>query len=176
MEITEVRVFPAESRDGKLKAFATMTFDNWFVVRNLKIIQGNNGLFVAMPSRKAVDACPRCKQKNTRGSQYCNGCGSRLMRQKEGEKSEGDRTGDHMDIAHPITQECREYIQEKVIDAYGRETGRNRAAVRSEEIVTSSAAGTPARTGSDQPSPESGLSGEAIVSAPEVEEGRDIEL
>ncbi len=54
MKITEVRIFPTESKDGKLKAFATMTFDDWFVVRNVKIIQGNNGFFVAMPSRKAI--------------------------------------------------------------------------------------------------------------------------
>ena len=60
MKITEVRIFPTESKDGKLKAFATMTFDDWFVVRNVKVIQGNNGPFVAMPSRKAMDPCPKC--------------------------------------------------------------------------------------------------------------------
>ncbi|MBD3296860.1 MAG: hypothetical protein GF392_05775 [Candidatus Omnitrophica bacterium] len=176
MEITEVRVFPAESRDGKLKAFATMTFDNWFVVRNLKIIQGSNGLFVAMPSRKVADACPRCRHKNTRGSQYCNGCGTRLSRQSDAEQNEGDRSSDHMDIAHPITQECRVYIQDRIIDAYERENGDKKASTRPEETLTALRAGTPADIPTGQPMPADGLSGEGAVSAPEVEEGRDIEL
>jgi len=53
MEITEVRVFPIN--ENRLKAFATITFDNAFIVRDLKIINGNNGLFVAMPSKKKKD-------------------------------------------------------------------------------------------------------------------------
>lgn len=53
MEITEVKVFPVN--EDKLKAFATITFDNCFVVRDLKIIHGNSGLFVAMPSKKRKD-------------------------------------------------------------------------------------------------------------------------
>jgi len=55
MEITEVRVFPVKKADDKLKAFATITFDNCFVVRDLKVINGNSGLFIAMPSRKRND-------------------------------------------------------------------------------------------------------------------------
>jgi len=53
MEITEVKVFPVN--EEKLKAYASITFDNCFVVRNLKVIHGNNGLFVAMPSVKRKD-------------------------------------------------------------------------------------------------------------------------
>lgn len=55
MEITEVRVFIAEEEDERLKAYATVTFDNCFVVRDLKVILGNTGLFVAMPSKKRKD-------------------------------------------------------------------------------------------------------------------------
>jgi stage V sporulation protein G len=55
MEITEVRVYPVKKADEKLKAFATITFDNCFVIRDLKVINGNSGLFVAMPSRKRSD-------------------------------------------------------------------------------------------------------------------------
>ena len=53
MEITEVRVYPVD--EDKLKAYVTITFDQCFVVRDLKIIHGTNGLFVAMPSRKCKD-------------------------------------------------------------------------------------------------------------------------
>lgn len=57
MEITEVRVFPVE--EEKLKGYATIIFDNCFVVRDLKIIAGTNGLFVAMPSKKRKDGTYR---------------------------------------------------------------------------------------------------------------------
>jgi len=53
MDITEIKVYPVN--EDKLKAYVTVTFDNCFVVRDLKIIQGNNRLFVAMPSRRMKD-------------------------------------------------------------------------------------------------------------------------
>jgi len=54
MNITEVKISPI-SGDEKLKAFATVTFDDCFLVRDLKIINGKKGFFVAMPSRKMKD-------------------------------------------------------------------------------------------------------------------------
>jgi stage V sporulation protein G len=51
MDITDIRIKKVES-DNKLKAYVTVTFDNCFVVHNLKIIMGQFGRFVAMPSRK----------------------------------------------------------------------------------------------------------------------------
>lgn len=57
MEITEVKVFPVN--EAKLKAYVTIIFDNCFVVRDLKIINGNTGLFVAMPSKKRKDGTCR---------------------------------------------------------------------------------------------------------------------
>ncbi|BEQ16422.1 septation regulator SpoVG [Desulfoferula mesophila] len=53
MDVTEVRVFPVE--EERLKAYATITLDHCFLVRDLKIINGNKGLFVAMPSKKRKD-------------------------------------------------------------------------------------------------------------------------
>jgi stage V sporulation protein G len=55
MEITEVRVYPVAHEDDRLLAYATLTFDDCFVVRDLRVIRGNAGLFVAMPSRKRQD-------------------------------------------------------------------------------------------------------------------------
>ena len=55
MNVTEVRVFPVKKEDDKLKAFATITLDSCFVIRDLKVIHGNTGLFIAMPSRKKKD-------------------------------------------------------------------------------------------------------------------------
>lgn len=57
MEITEVKVFPVN--EEKLKAFVTITLDDCFIVRDLKIIKGLKGLFVAMPSKKRKDGAFR---------------------------------------------------------------------------------------------------------------------
>lgn len=54
MEITEVKVYLAKD-DGRLKAYATIVFDNSFIIRDLKVIEGDKGLFVSMPSRKRKD-------------------------------------------------------------------------------------------------------------------------
>lgn len=53
MDITEVKVFPVD--EEKLKAYVTITFDDCFIVRDLKIIRGKTGMFVAMPSKKTRD-------------------------------------------------------------------------------------------------------------------------
>ncbi len=82
MEITEVRVFP--SRDRRLKAYVSVTFDACFVVRGMKIIQGDDHqYFVAMPSRQKPD-------------------------------------GSYRDIAHPITQDFRNVLEDKVLAEYHR--------------------------------------------------------
>ncbi|MFH1618689.1 MAG: SpoVG family protein [bacterium] len=53
MEITEIRIHLRD--EERLKAFATVTFDNCFVVRNMKVINGNKGVILCMPSRKMPD-------------------------------------------------------------------------------------------------------------------------
>jgi stage V sporulation protein G len=55
MEITEVKVFPARESGSRLKAYATVVFDNCFIIRDLKVIDGDKGLFVSMPSRRRKD-------------------------------------------------------------------------------------------------------------------------
>lgn len=52
--ITEVKVYPAKE-NGRLKAYATIVFENSFIVRDLKVIEGNKGYFVSMPSRRRKD-------------------------------------------------------------------------------------------------------------------------
>lgn len=124
MEITEVKIFLKEGQDKKLKAYATITFDNCFVVRNVKVIDGNKGLFVAMPSRKMKDPCPKCGFRNAVRSKYCNQCAAQLPAPEPKPLTQGDdaaKQSEHKDIAHPITAECRDYIQKKVLEAYESE-------------------------------------------------------
>ncbi len=54
MNITDVRVRKV-SKDGKMKAVVSITIDDEFVVHDIKVIEGEKGLFIAMPSRKAAD-------------------------------------------------------------------------------------------------------------------------
>ena len=79
MEITEVKVFPIQ--EEKLKAFVSIVFDQCFMVNDIKIIQGRDGLFISMPSRK---------KKN----------------------------GEFKDVAHPLNNETRRMIEEKVLEEY----------------------------------------------------------
>ena len=80
MQITDVRIRKVEG-EGKLKAYVTVTFDDCFVVHNVKIIEGSSGLFIAMPSRKTS-------------------------------------SGEYKDVAHPISPESRNAIQDKVLTEY----------------------------------------------------------
>ena len=125
MEITEVRIFLKDSPDKKLKAYATVTFDNAFVVRNIKVIQGSSGPFIAMPSRRIKQPCPKCGFRNEMRSKFCNQCGGQLPlapRPISGDQPQNS-SAEHKDIAHPITQSFREYLQKRVLEAYEKEKG-----------------------------------------------------
>lgn len=132
MEITEVRIFLKDSPDKKLKAYATVTFDNAFVVRNIKVIEGSGGLFIAMPSRKLKVACPKCGFRNEVKSKYCNQCATQLPAVTRPISSEHEANGsqsEHRDIAHPITQTFRDYLQKKVLEAYDTDKAKGPSAV-----------------------------------------------
>jgi stage V sporulation protein G len=125
MEITEVRVKLVENKDERLKAFCSMTLDNEFVIRDIKIIEGTNGLFVAMPSRKMSDHCERCGGKNHLRARYCNNCGSQLPEERAKQDVKG-RMKLHADIAHPINADCRKRIQDKIAVAFEAEVERSK--------------------------------------------------
>ncbi len=80
MNITDVRLIKVDGQN-RLKAIAAITIDDCFVVHELRVIEGDNGLFVAMPSRKRS-------------------------------------SGEYKDIAHPINQDTRKMIENKVIEVY----------------------------------------------------------
>ncbi len=123
--ITEVRIKLMEDNNERLQAFCSVTFDDCFVIRDLKIIEGTKGSFVAMPSRKLTDRCPGCGCKNHLRARHCNQCGGRLDEDRATRGADG-RAKLHADIAHPINSACREVIQTAVIKAYQEERERSK--------------------------------------------------
>jgi stage V sporulation protein G len=120
MEISEVRVKMVANKDDRLKGFCSMTLDDEFVIRDIKVIEGTGGLFVAMPSRKMSDHCSKCGGKNHLRAKFCNNCGAALQENRAREDAKG-RIKLHADIAHPINAECRHKIQDAVVKAFEEE-------------------------------------------------------
>ena len=85
MDISEVRIRKV-TQAGKLRAYVTVTFDNQFVVHNIKVIEGREGDFIAMPSRQLAN-------------------------------------GEFKDVAHPISSEFRDHLQQVVMEAYVSDVG-----------------------------------------------------
>ena len=123
MEITEVRIKLMEDNNERLLAFCSITFDDAFVIRDLKIIEGAKGSFVAMPSRKLTDRCQQCGCKNHLRARYCNQCGHKLDEDRATRDADG-RAKLHADIAHPINSSCREVVQTAILRAYQEERER----------------------------------------------------
>ena len=128
MDISEVRVKLIENKDDRLKAFCSVTLDNEFVVRDIKIIEGTNGYFVAMPSRKMSDHCEKCGGKNHLRAKFCNNCGAPLPDDRARKDVKG-RMKLHADIAHPINADCRKKIQDKVVASFTQEMEKSKQPV-----------------------------------------------
>ena len=126
-QITEVRVKLTDDPRNKLKAYCSVTLDDAFVVRDLKIIEGSKGPFVAMPSRKLSDHCPRCGHKNHLRAAYCNQCGGGLDANRAPRDDRG-RARLHADLAHPINSHTRIELHKAVVRAYAEEADAARRA------------------------------------------------
>ena len=132
MEITEVKIRLRDREDSKLKAYVTIIFEDSFVVRDLKVIDGRKGLFVAMPSQQIRETCPNCHHRNALRSRFCNQCGKALEFQNIAKREGADKIDEHRDVAHPITVEARNYLQKKVLEAYEAEKAERPQEVKPE--------------------------------------------
>jgi len=121
MEISDIRIKLIQDSSDRLKAVCSITLDDEFVVRDLKVVEGTNGLFVAMPSRKLSVHCPQCRGKNHLRARFCNECGAKLPPARAAGDAAG-RLRMHRDIAHPINPTFREIVQSQVIEKYRAES------------------------------------------------------
>ena len=158
MDISEVRVKIVRDPGERLKAVCIVTFDEAFVVRDVKVVDGANGLFVAMPSQKLAVHCPSCRQKNHLRARYCNECGKELPSQSVPSDANG-RSRLHRDIAHPIRASFRELLQERVIQAYQDEVDQDQSPDEGEvtpalEVRSEEPAELPAELPAEQPAEE----------------------
>jgi stage V sporulation protein G len=125
LEISEIRIKLLENQRDKLRAFASLTVDRCVVVRDIKVIEGPSGLFVAMPSRKLMDRCFDCGGKNHLRARYCNDCGARLEEER-GDSDVRGRPRLYADIAHPIHQAARDFVQGAILTAYRSEVEQSK--------------------------------------------------
>ena len=98
----------------------SLTIDRCLVVRDIKVVEGPRGLFVAMPSRRVTDRCPGCGGINPVRARFCGDCGKRLLDQRE----ETDVRGKpllYADVAHPIHKAGRDLIERTILVAYRKE-------------------------------------------------------
>ena len=94
LNLTDVRIMPI-TNDDKLRAYAAIVLDGAFLIGDLRVVEGEDGYFVAMPSRRKRD-------------------------------------GSYKDIAYPLTNEAREFVERRVLEAFEAATGK-RAIARAEE-------------------------------------------
>lgn len=125
LNITEIRVKLVPGTRDKLCGFASITLENAIVIRDIKVIAGSERMFVAMPSRKLCDRCPRCGGKNYVRSRYCGDCGTRLAKDRA-RLDDRNRARLYSDIAHPINQKARTHFQDAIIQAYEKEREASR--------------------------------------------------
>jgi stage V sporulation protein G len=125
IEVTEVRIKLASEEDEKLLGYCSVTLNNAFVIKDLKIIQGDDVPFIAMPSRKITDKCGKCHYKNHLRAKFCNECGNKLSHNRADTDARG-RAKLHFDLVHPIRAEVRDYVHKAIIDAYHAEVERIR--------------------------------------------------
>ena len=132
IEVTEVRVKLAAEDDDKLLGYCSVTLNNSFVIKDLKIIQGDETPFIAMPSRKITDKCHKCGYKNHLRAKFCNECGDRLPHNRADTDARG-RAKLHFDLVHPIRSDVRDYVHKEILDAYKREAERPAAGGAAED-------------------------------------------
>jgi stage V sporulation protein G len=124
MDITEARVKIVQDPSDKLLAYCTITIGDGFVIRDLKIIDGPKGPFIAMPSRKLTRRCSGCGNKNHLRAAFCSECGKKQGQART--RQEGGRVRLHADVAHPINSRTREKLHAAIMGAYERELERSR--------------------------------------------------
>lgn len=115
MKVTEIRITTLGKRAGNpVRAYVIVVFEDCFLVRNIRVIEKDQRVFIAMPSRESTITCS-CGYTGGTGK-FCCQCGARLPVISQ-EQSGGSHSR-HIDIAHPINAPFRKYLEDAILQKF----------------------------------------------------------
>lgn len=118
LEITDIRMVREEKNSSRnaVIAYVTITLNDQFLIKNIRLIRHSDRLVIGMPNREKIRDCPHCSIRNAQSNRYCHQCGTPL------EKVKIDYSA-YVDIVHPTKQTFREYLERVIIEEYKRQLG-----------------------------------------------------
>lgn len=151
MQITDVKVRPVSGQSNRVKAYCSITFDNAFVVKDIRIVQGTNGFIVAMPVKKMTFNCFRCGVRNPVNASFCMNCGSKVRAPAPKQVGDDGRPITQTDVAHPINLETRKMIEKAVLEEYNKQIEKFKQSLQ--PVVAQQTTTATDTTTSDTPAP-----------------------
>jgi stage V sporulation protein G len=127
VKVTDVKIFLARNSHPNFLCFCTIVLDDSILISGIRIIQREQGLFVAMPARKRTDKCHHCLGTNNMDAKYCSQCGRRLLPDRVPRFPDGRRNL-YFDVVHPVNAECRSIVEQAVLEAYQKEVELSKTA------------------------------------------------
>ncbi len=119
MRVTTVRIrmtHPEILQRDNVEAFCTAIIDDALAVRDIKIIRGKKGAFMAMPSRKKTERCKNCGCKNRFCAKFCGECGDNLPF-----VTLTDDESPYADVVFPVSSAARKILEDAIMDSYRQE-------------------------------------------------------
>lgn len=120
--VSEVRIDLIENRDpdNRVLAYVEAVLYGAWLIKDMKLISGNQGWFLSMPNKRMRDRCPRCAHKNDLQAHYCSSCGLRLD-ERRALRDPDNWQRLYRDQFHPITSQARAVLTSAVVTAYQEE-------------------------------------------------------
>lgn len=116
MEITSISLMIPKAICDNLRAYATITIDNMIMIHDIRLIEKEGVMFIAMPNRHRHKHCKNCNYKNPVDGRFCTQCGKSLPPYVK--EIDGRIT---VDTVHPIHNQARDFITDAIIAAYTKQ-------------------------------------------------------
>lgn len=110
MNITDIRFTLEQNERASVKAYVTLVVDGWLVIKDVRLIQCNGRMVVAMPN-KELRSRASCGHLNPRTASYCSTCGQPIAKQARKEAT-------YADVAHPVNGTARQRMEKQLLEAY----------------------------------------------------------
>jgi stage V sporulation protein G len=110
MKITRVVVTPIAKKGSRLCGYASIVFDDVFQVKNIRLINGKEGIFIVFPNKETLRPCPKCKVMTSYRHKFCYNCGDEL--------AVIIPAATYKDVCYPVTQEFHNVIAGAILAEY----------------------------------------------------------